>query len=76
MWILTDPRDTNALLSDIPLWKPRIVKIFSFQPLTGVKWCLTHKSKILLDFLNVFNAFFEFQNEKLLRKILYKLPFC
>ena len=58
------------------LWKPRIVKINSVQPLWAFKWCLTNKSEILFEFSNVFHAFFEFQNEKSLGKIQYKTPYC
>ena len=58
------------------LWKGIIVKIYRLWPLWGSNCCLTHKSKKLFEFLNVLDAFFEFQNEKSLGKIQYKTPYC
>ena len=66
-------QDTSILLN--ALWKGRIAKIFRNRGLCRCNWCLTQKSKISLNFSDILNAIFEFQNQKSLCKIPFKAPF-
>ena len=62
-------------LKSFALWKGRIAKIFRNRGLCRCNWCLTQKSKISLNFSDILNAIFEFQNQKSLCKIPFKAPF-